>query len=117
MDPTRLFSSFLSKQHQLFRIFSGASATLIRKMYNITILSVGKIQDLDIALFWQISFDVVDPGLKRLLAVYEAGVDRKLAALKTLVEQEIAKIRGCLALWLGVGWQVEHHEYPHDPVS
>lgn len=61
-----IFAGFSSELHQFFQIFSGASAVLIREMYNITILSVGLIQDMGIVHVQQIAFDPIGSGLKKL---------------------------------------------------
>ena len=106
-----------SKQHQLFRIFSGCPATLIGEVYDIAILTVGEVKDLDVALLRQVSFDPVHSGLEALLSVYETSIYGELAAFETFVEQEFAKISRRFALPSGIGGQVEHNEYPHDPVS
>ena len=64
-----------SKHHQLLRILARLSATLIGEVNNITILPIRKIQDLHIAGFGQVSFDVTHPRREGLLSVHETRVD------------------------------------------
>src|SRR5690606_33307793 len=52
-----------------------------------------------------------------LLAVAEAGIDRELALLETLVEQIFAKLGRRAALDFAGHGKVEHHEDPHEPVT
>ena len=86
----------VSKHHQLFRVFAGGLTALIREMNDITVLPVSEVEDLDVPRRGQVSLDPVHPGLKRLLSVHKAGVDRELASFEPLVEQEVAEIRGGL---------------------
>ena len=112
-----IFVRFASKQRQLLRVFSGRSSALIRKVDYITVLAVRKIEDLDVAHLGKITLNPVDPRLERLLPIDKSSVNRELAALKPLIKQKVAEVRGGPALRLGVGGQIKHHEYPHDPIA
>ena len=94
-----------------------AQTPLAGKAYDILILFVGKIEDMDISALGQVGFDSSQISLVVFLAVTKAGIDRKLAHFKTFVEQEFAKLGRFAGVLLGIDRQVEHYEYPHQPVS
>ena len=105
------------EQSQLLWILPRISAALIREMHDITILPVGKIENLDVASWRQRTRDAANSCLKRFFTVDETGINGKLASLETFVQQEISEFCGCLALRFGVGGKVKHHKYPHKAVS
>jgi len=54
--------------------------------------------------------DSIDSRRKGLFSIYKTCIDGKLAALKSLVQQEIAKTVRRFALKFGVGGQIKHYK-------
>jgi hypothetical protein len=71
----------------------------------------------DVAAIWQARLDPPHIGFELFLAVAEPSIDRKLALLKTFIQQEFAEFRCRARLFPGCHGQVEHHENPHQSVS
>lgn len=82
--------------------FFRTTPTLIREMNNITILSVGEVEYLDVAFFGEMAFDSVHAGLEGFLTVHETRIDGELAALEPFVEKKVPEISRCFALGLRV---------------
>src|SRR3546814_4202045 len=72
---------------------------------------------MNLTAFGQIGLDPPKVGFIMFFAIAEPSIDRKLAHFEALIKQKLAKF-GCFPrAFLRVHGQVEHDEYPHQPVS
>src|SRR3546814_12583717 len=72
---------------------------------------------MNLTAFGQIGLDPPKVGFIMFFAIAEPSIDRKLAHFEALIKQKLAKF-GCFPrAFLRVHGQVEHEEYPHQPVS
>jgi hypothetical protein len=109
-------SPLASKKSKLVGIFSPLPAPLAGESHDVFILPVRKGKDMNVATVRQVVLDPPHIGLELFLAVAKSSIDRKLAFLKTLVEKELAKFGGGLALGSCRDRQVEHNEDPHEAI-
>jgi hypothetical protein len=84
----------ISEKGKLIRIFLLLPAPLTRESNDIFILFVRESQDVNVAAIRQIVLDPPQVGFELLLAVAEAGVDRKLAFLEAFIKKEFPELRG-----------------------
>src|SRR5690606_16255517 len=110
------FCRSISEHGQLIGILSGSLAALARKSDDIFILPVREGQDVNIAFLGQVALDPGEMRLETVLAVAEAGIDRKLAHLEPFVEQKLAEFGGVACFFLRANRQIEHDENPHQTI-
>src|SRR3546814_100462 len=106
-----------SKHGELIRVFSLSLTALARKPDDIFILLVGKVEHMNLSAFGQMSLDSPKVSLIVFFAIAEPSIDRKLAHFKAFIKQKFPEFRRFARVFLGVHRQVEHYEYPHQPVS
>src|SRR3546814_14627720 len=72
---------------------------------------------MNLSAFGQMSLDSPKVSLIVFFAIAEPSIDRKLAHFKAFIKQKFPEFRRFARVFHGVHRQVEHYEYPHQPVS
>src|ERR1044072_1150338 len=106
-----------SKHGELIRVFSLSLTALARKPDDVFILIVGKVEHMNLAALGQTSLGSPKIRLIVFFAIAEPSIDRKLAHFKAFIQQKLPEFCCFACVFFRVHGQVEHDEYPHQPVS
>src|SRR6218665_1290504 len=93
------------EKSDLFGVFLTFSTRLVAISDDVFILSVGELEDENIASLREVCADSADISVELLLSVYQTKIIRKLAHFKSLIEQKLAELCRLCSVLLAIDRQ------------